>query len=176
MAAGFNKRHPGHHPPGDTAAADPRRCQEIVAAATRFFADHYSEPISPDDVARLLGISEAELSECFARCRRRTPGQALESLRLDQLFRRVREHPNASLAVQVRQCGLPALTSTDRLFEANFGIGLAPFRHTSRRAAEDRAFRIHHPGPEALVVHPGGPQAARARQAGSSAPGTRRGR
>ncbi len=151
-----------HGRPGTTAGGSPpsrRHCQEVVAAATHFFAAHYGEPIGPGDVARHLGISEARLTVCFEQCRRRSPLQALESFRLTQLFQRVREQPTASLATQVRQCGLPPLAHTDRLFEASFGIGLAPFRYTSRRAAEDRAFRIDHPGPEALVVQPDGPQA-----------------
>lgn len=133
-----------------------RGSQEIVEAATRYFEAHYGEPIAPGDVARHLGISEGCLASSFDQCRRRTPFEALESFRLGQLFQRVRERPTDSLATQVRQCGLPALARTDRLFEASFGIGLAPFRHTSRRAAEDRAFRIAHPGPEDLVVPPDG--------------------
>ncbi len=150
----------GDSPTGDGSGcgAEPsrRRSQEIVAGATRYFEAHYGEPIAPTDVARHLGISESCLASSFDECRRRTPFQALESFRLAQLFQRVREHPTDSLATQVRQCGLPALARTDRLFEANFGIGLAPFRHTSRRAAEDRAFRVEHPGPEDLVVPPDG--------------------
>lgn len=145
-------------PEGDAGGGKPsRRCsQEIVEAATRYFEAHYGEPIATGDVARHLGISEGCLASSFDQCRRRTPFEALESFRLGQLFQRVREHPTDSLATQVRQCGLPALARTDRLFEANFGIGLAPFRHTSRRAAEDRAFRIAHPGPDDLVVPPDG--------------------
>lgn len=150
----------GRCPDGEGGASgpepSPRHSQEIVAAATRYFEAHYGEPIAPHDVAQHLGISESCLANCFDQSRRRTPFEALESFRLAQLFQRVREHPTDSLATQVRQCGLPALARTDRLFEAHFGIGLAPFRHTSRRAAEDRAFRIDHPGPEDLVVPPDG--------------------
>jgi hypothetical protein len=38
------------------------------------------------------------------------------------------------------------------LFEDFFGINLANFRTTSRRAQDDRYFRAQHPEAESLVV------------------------
>jgi hypothetical protein len=38
------------------------------------------------------------------------------------------------------------------LFEQEFGIDIPLFLHISRRAADDRLFRLEHPEAEALVL------------------------
>ncbi len=123
-----------------------------MSQANAYFSRHYSEPLVIVDVARALGVSEACLGFCFRHCRGKTPLEALQTYRLSQLYRAITEAPAANLLAQVLACGLPGPVQTDVLFEDFFGINLANFRHTSRRAHDDRHFRDQHPEAESLVV------------------------
>lgn len=124
----------------------------IVSQANAYFSRHYPEPLVIVDVARSLGVSEACLGFCFRHCRGKTPLEALQTYRLSQLYRAITEAPAANLLAQVLACGLPELAQTNVLFEDFFGVNLANFRHTSRRAQDDRQFRAQHPEAESLVV------------------------
>ena len=133
-------------------ALNSQRRLDVVSRANAYFARHYPEPIEMVALASHLGVSEPCLSFCFHHCRGKTPQQALQTYRLSQLYRVITNEPAASLQVQVQSCGLPGVHQTDALFEDFFGINLASFRHTSRRAQADRSLRALHPEPEYLLA------------------------
>jgi methylphosphotriester-DNA--protein-cysteine methyltransferase len=144
--------------PFDCPSASPARSRLVVGEALRYFAEHFHQPIAMAAVASVLGISEECLDFCFDQSRGMTPYEALQHHRLNRLFAVITSEPRQSLPRAIRACGLDRSPETVSQFEETFGITMPLFLLTCRRAAEDRAFRRHHPQREALVVAPLGLQ------------------
>jgi len=104
------------------------------------------------ELARGLGVSESCLVLCFERTRGMTPNQALLEFRLNRLFQTIRDHPDQGLRRSIRDCGLGHTAQIVQLFENSFGIAMAPFLLSCKRAQEDRAFRRRHPLRQELVL------------------------
>lgn len=117
---------------------------DVVDRAGRYFALHFSEEITPEGLARSIGVSAEWLDLCFDNCRGKTPFQALQHFRLSRLFEGIAQQPTSTLQQQVHSCGLASVMAANRLFEELFGIGLAPFRRICRRAAADQHRRRRH--------------------------------
>lgn len=133
-------------PPG---CKNPR---EIVRDASHYFELHFTQPIQMSDLADSLRTSLRCLEFSFARIRGVTPVRALQDHRLNQLFMALTDHPRQGLALAIRACGLGETPGVKALFEQEFGIDIPLFLHISRRAADDRLFRLEHPEAEALVL------------------------
>ncbi len=146
---------------GDTSSD----CALLVGEALRFFALHFRQPLPIEKLARGLGVSEQRLTSCFDCARGITPGQALLEFRLNRLFQTFREHPSQRLRRSIQDCGLGQTAHIIQLFEDSFGIALAPFLLTCRRAQADQAFRRLHPQRRHLILP------SRAEPAGLGSPG-----
>ena len=118
---------------------------DVVNRAARYFAHHFSEEISLEELAHSIGVSAEWLDLSFDHCRGKTPFQALQHFRLSRLFEGIAQQPNSTLQQQVHSCGLASVMAANRLFEELFGIGLAPFRRICRRAAADQLLRRGQP-------------------------------
>ncbi|MFN5117252.1 MAG: hypothetical protein ACK5JJ_04030 [Cyanobacteriota bacterium] len=129
--------------------ANPR---QVVTNASRYFGLHFSDPIQMPDLADSLGTSLRCLEFSFDQIRGVTPVQALQEHRLSQLFMVLTDHPRQGLGRAIRACGLGETLGVSALFEQEFGIDIPLFLHISRRAADDRLFRLEHPEAEALVL------------------------
>ena len=129
--------------------ANPR---QVVRDASHYFDLHFQAPIGMPDLARSLGTSLRCLNFSFDHIRGVTPFQALLEHRLNQLFTVLTDQPRQGLERAIRACGLGEATGISTLFEQEFGIDMPLFLHISRRAADDRAFRLEHPDAEALVL------------------------
>ncbi|SBO42839.1 AraC family transcriptional regulator [Cyanobium sp. NIES-981] len=138
--------------PADCPSAHPARSRLVVGQALRYFAEHFRQPITMPAVADVLGITLECLDFCFDQSRGMTPYEALQHHRLNRLFAVITSEPGLSLPRAIRACGLQRSAETVSQFEETFGITMPLFLLTCRRAAEDRAFRRHHPQREALVV------------------------
>lgn len=110
----------------------------VVDRVIGYFSEHFQEAIEFETLARLMGLNGEWLDLCFDHCRGKTPFQALQQVRLDQLFEGIASQPQQTLQQQVERCGLVSVMSANHSFEDLFGIGLAPFRRVCRRAAADR--------------------------------------
>lgn len=126
----------------------------VVKEALLYFGRHFSDRIEMPDLADTLGTSLGCLVFSFDLIRGITPLQALQEHRLNRLFAALTDKPRQSLARAIGACGLGDTEDVVRLFEQEFGIDMPLFLLTCRRAADDRLFRLHHPEPEALVLHP----------------------
>ena len=126
--------------------------RQVVSDASHFFGLHFSDPIQMPDLADLLGTSLCCLEFSFDQVRGVTPVQALQDHRLNQLFQSLTDHPGQELDRAIRDCGLGETPGVSALFEQEFGIDIPLFLHISRRAADDRLFRLEHPEAEALVL------------------------
>lgn len=134
---------------------DVSRCgnpMQIVATALQYFGLHFSDPIAISELAQALGISEDCLDFSFDQIRGMTPAQALQEHRLNRLFAVLTDQPGQGLSRAIRACGLGETPGVVGLFERTFGIDMALFLLTCRRAAEDRLFHRLHPEPQALVI------------------------
>ena len=103
-------------------------------------------------MADRLATSEECLEFSFARIRGMSPAQALQELRLNQLFTALTEQPCQALERAIFSCGLGQTAGVLTLFEQTFGIDMPLFLRTCRRAADDRLFRREHPEAAALVL------------------------
>lgn len=133
----------------------PRDCsnpRQVVSEASHYFGLHFPDPIQMPDLADSLGTSLRCLNFSFDHIRGVTPGRALQELRLNQLFAALTDHPRQGIDQTIRACGLSETPGVSALFEQEFGIDIPLFRHISRRAADDRQFRLEHPEEEALVL------------------------
>jgi AraC-like DNA-binding protein len=126
--------------------------RQVVSDASHYFGLHFPDPIMMPDLAEALGTSLRCLNFSFDHIRDITPLQALQEHRLNQLFAVLTDQPRQGLGRAIRACGLGAATGVSALFEKEFGIDMPLFLHISRRAADDRAFRLEHPQAEALVL------------------------
>jgi AraC-like DNA-binding protein len=126
--------------------------RQVVRDASHYFGLHFPDPILMPDLAEALGTSLPCLNFSFDHIRGITPFQALQEHRLNQLFAVLTEQPRQGLGRAIRACGLGGATGVSTLFEQEFGIGMPLFLHISRRAADDRAFRLQHPEADALVL------------------------
>lgn len=126
--------------------------QMVVGRTLHYFARHFHEPITISQVAGHLGISEDCLDFWFDQTRGMTPAEALLHHRLNRLFHTITEQPRQGLRKAIVSCGLGEGRRTIALFENTFGIEMPLFLLTSRRAAEDRAFRRLHPSADQLVL------------------------
>ena len=126
--------------------------RQVVRDASRYFSLHFPEPIQMPDLADWLGTSLGCLEFSFDRIRGITPGQALQEHRLNQLFVALTDQPRQGLGRAIRACGLGETDAVPALFEQEFGIDIPLFLHISRRADDDRLFRLEHPEAEALVL------------------------
>ncbi|WP_156796682.1 hypothetical protein [Cyanobium sp. PCC 7001] len=138
--------------PSDCPSANPARSRLVVGQALRYFAEHFHQPIAMPAVADRLGITVECLDFCFDQSRGMTPYEALQHHRLNRLFAVITSEPHQSLPQAIRACGLQRSAETVSQFEETFGITMPLFLLTCRRAAEDRAFRRHHPQRHALVI------------------------
>jgi transcriptional regulator GlxA family with amidase domain len=125
---------------------------QIVAEALQYFKLHFRDPISNSELADRLATSEECLEFSFARIRGMSPAQALQELRLNQLFTALTEQPCQALERAIFSCGLGQTAGVLTLFEQTFGIDMPLFLRTCRRAADDRLFRREHPEAAALVL------------------------
>ncbi|MFZ0407041.1 MAG: helix-turn-helix domain-containing protein [Cyanobium sp.] len=139
-------------PSTDAADNDISDCLLLVGEALKFFSLHFRQPLPLEALARGIGVSEHHLVICFARARGITPNEALLEFRLNRLFQTLREHPSQSLRRSIRECGLTHTDQLIQMFESSFGIAMAPFLLTCRRAQQDRAFRRLHPHRRQLVL------------------------
>ncbi len=137
------------NPSAPLGCGNPR---QVVSDASHYFGLHFHAPIQMPDLAQSLGTSLRCLNFSFDRIRGLTPFQALQEHRLNQLFAVLTDQPRQGLGLAIRACGLGETTDVSDLFEQEFGIDMPMFLHISRRAADDRAFRLEHPEAEALVL------------------------
>ena len=117
-----------------------------------YFDLHFTHPIQMPDLANKLGTNLPCLNFSFDRIHGVTPFQVLQEFRLNQLFAALTDQPRQEIDQTIRACGLSETPGVSALFEQEFGIDIPLFLHISRRAADDRLFRLKHPEAEALVL------------------------
>jgi len=125
---------------------------QVVSRALHYFTVHGSDPLPIPELAEALEISENCLEYSFDRVRGMTTAQALQAHRLNKLFSVLSAEPRQPLEQAIRRCGLAGTRGVVPLFEQTFGIEMALFLLTCRRAADDRVFRREHPDSRDLVL------------------------
>ncbi|MFM7312935.1 MAG: hypothetical protein ACKO0M_07185 [Cyanobium sp.] len=123
-----------------------------MSDASTYFGLHFPDPIQMRDLAELLGTSLRCLDFSFERILGITPVRALQDVRLNQLFTALSDRPTQGIGSAIRACGLASTPGVPELFEEEFGIDMPLFLQMSRRAADDRLFRLVHPEADALVL------------------------
>jgi transcriptional regulator GlxA family with amidase domain len=125
---------------------------QIVIKVREYFGLHFQESIDLNQLPALLEISQHCLDLSFMQVRGISLSQALQELRLNKLFAALTDQPRQELGHAIEACGLSQTKGVVTLFEHAFGIEMAVFMLTCRRAADDRLFRKDHPSADALVL------------------------
>ena len=125
---------------------------QVVVRALRYFSLHGSDSLPIPDLAEALHVSEDCLEYSFEQVRGMTTAQALLVHRLNRLFTVLSSEPRQTLDQAIRRCGLAQTRGVVPLFEQTFGIEMALFLLTCRRAADDRLFRRENQDADALVL------------------------
>jgi AraC-like DNA-binding protein len=125
---------------------------QIVIKVREYFGLHFQESIDLGQLPALLGISQYCLDLSFMQARGLSLSQALQEFRLNKLFTALTDQPRQGLGHAIEACGLSQTKGVVALFEHAFGIEMALFMLTCRRAADDRLFRQDHPESDALVL------------------------
>ncbi|MES2438770.1 MAG: DNA-binding transcriptional regulator [Verrucomicrobiota bacterium] len=105
---------------------------EGLAKALRFIAEHFSESIDIDHVARNVGMSRRGLHQAFIDNLQRTPGEHLRDTRLENARRLLSETDSKVESVALAS-GYPSVNSFFIAFKQSSGMPPAEFRKFSRR-------------------------------------------
>ena len=98
-----------------------------VAKALRFIADHFSEDIDIDTVARTAGISRRGLHQAFIEHLSLTPGEHIRSTRIEYAKRLLGESNN-KVELVAFLCGYQSVNSFFIAFKQACGIPPGEFR------------------------------------------------
>ena len=145
---------------------------QVVSRALRYFSAHGSDPLPIPHLAEALEISEDCLEYSFDQVRGMTTAEALQIHRLNRLFTTLSAEPRQPLDQAIRRCGLAQTRGVVPLFEQTFGIEMALFLLTCRRAAEDRLFRREHQDSQCLVLSGSAARPGRSHRTRKSRPAT----
>jgi AraC-like DNA-binding protein len=108
----------------------PPRTHEGVARVLTFLAEHVSQPLSLDDLARVAAMSRYHLSRTF----RSTVGMPLRAyvrnLRLERAQQMLARSPATSLTQVALDAGFYDLPHFDKAFRGRYGISPSAFRKT----------------------------------------------
>lgn len=105
-----------------------------VAPVLRFMEERMAEPLSKEDLAAALHLSESRFHELFMQALNLPPMKYLQDLRLKraQQWLWTTEDPVAEIG---RRCGFADAFHFSRIFKANFGASPRAYRHQARRMA-----------------------------------------
>lgn len=106
-----------------------------VARALRFIAEHYSEDIDVDAVARVAGISRRGLHQAFTDHLGLTPGEHLRTTRIDQAKRLLVE-TGQKIETIAMHCGYQSVNSFFIAFKQSAGIPPGEFRRRAMRGRD----------------------------------------
>ncbi len=92
-----------------------------VAQAVRIFADHIEDPVTVDDVARMVGLSPRQLERNFKEATGQTPARYYRSLRMSAA-RQLVLYSNDSMYSIANAVGYGATAPMARQYRAVFGV------------------------------------------------------
>lgn len=98
-----------------------------VASAVRFMLDHYSEPITVQEVLAQATMSQSQFYQAFASHLGRSPANVLTDIRLEKAKRLLKE-TDLKLNQIAKQCGLNNQTNLYRVFQRILGISPGNYR------------------------------------------------
>lgn len=111
-----------------------------LQAAERFMADHLTQPIGSEHVARACGLSISQLNRLYRQHRSVTPARHLMAMRLEM----ARELLPASLLTLkqiARECGFTCVNHFSRVFRQHVGMTPGEYRQQQVRRAP---LSLHH--------------------------------
>ncbi len=116
-----------------TGVRGPADADPVMEQACVWLAEHLSDEIAVDDLARAVGLSRFHASRRFQAYTGRTPMAHLMDLRLHEAALRLRSCDEPVVAVAVT-CGFKDLGHFGRRFKAAFGVSPARYRAAARTA------------------------------------------
>lgn len=124
---------------GQPAAADacPERLRAVLPAV-RYLEEHYAEPVSIAQLARLCRLSETHFRRCFRAVFGMAPLAYLNNLRVQKACALLRHSEDSILSVS--ECaGFATLSSFNRHFKQQTGLAPLAWRRAQAGAAPERA-------------------------------------
>jgi YesN/AraC family two-component response regulator len=116
----------------DRALAQTRRVgsdtQRLVRRVMAYIHEHYSEPLSRDQLSRYAGVSERHLNRCFMQETGLTPGVYLTRYRIQQAKRLLRER-NCSITEVMGAVGFSDSSYFTHVFRREVGISPSEYQH-----------------------------------------------
>lgn len=105
---------------------------QAVSRGLHFIAEHFSEPIGVDDVAKVAGMSRRGLHQAFLEHVSRTPGEEIRTMRLD-FARKLLAETDQKIESVARLSGYPNMNTFFIAFRKAIKSTPAEFRKTVRR-------------------------------------------
>jgi len=103
---------------------------QLVRRALDFIDANATSGITPDDVARRLGISRSLLNLRFRELEGFSVGDRLREARLTALARLLRQ-TRRSVADLTRECGFRNVNAAKETFRRTFGLSMRAYRHST---------------------------------------------
>jgi len=117
-----------------------------LARAVRFILDNYNEPISVKDVVRESATGATSLYKIFQKELKKTPHNFLNSIRLENAKRLLRETDMKIIEIADR-CGLSNPINLFRVFKRQEKIGPQQYRkENSHKLKRNRSGYVHSKG------------------------------
>ncbi|WP_099204495.1 AraC family transcriptional regulator [Scatolibacter rhodanostii] len=117
---------------------------DIIAIAQDYLDKHYREPISIQEMCRLLDISYSHFHRTFKQKNHKSPQEYLITARLNAA-KDFLQNSNAKLHEISAYCGFPDESNFYRLFVKNVGMAPGVFREKSQLGMRDNAIATKTP-------------------------------
>jgi LacI family transcriptional regulator len=104
--------------------------EPVVASAVGFIREHFSEPISVDDLIQHARLHRRSFERKFRAALGRSPAQEIRRMRIAMAKTFLAANPHMSTESIVRCCGFSSRTQFSMAFQQVTGMALADYRRT----------------------------------------------
>lgn len=109
-----------------------RKTEKRLSRVYRYAADHFQEPVTLPQLAKVAAMSPAAFSRYFKQVTGRAPSDFLNDLRVEHVCRLLRES-DRSITEIAASSGFSALTNFNRRFRERTGTTPRDYRHSFSR-------------------------------------------
>ncbi len=106
--------------------------RSLVSRAREFIEKHAAEGVTPNDVARYLGVSRPLLDLRFRETQKTSVGRLITRTKLSEVARKLRE-TRLSIAGIQETCGFKNANALKNLFKRHYGMSMRDYRARSTK-------------------------------------------
>lgn len=117
-------------PSDDFAVGASTQDEQRIEQAILYIYEHFTEPITLDDIAGFILVSKSECCRCFKRTLNVTPFEYLMKYRILESTKRMRQKPYESIAEIAGSVGFNNTSYYSKIFKKYMGCTPTEYRHT----------------------------------------------